>query len=223
MSGPQASREGARRHRDEVYSSKDPDEVSWYQPEPGLSLELIERAELPANAPILDLGGGTSSLAAHLLEGGHRDVTVADISSAALERACHELGPRAAGRVQWLQIDVRADRLPRRYALWHDRALFHFMVDAADRDGYLDNLRSDLRAGGHRVLATFGPEGPMSCSGLPVRRYGVEELQRLLGPEFRVLSSQVEDHSTPGGDVQQFLYAHFQRLDSSAVEGAPAL
>jgi SAM-dependent methyltransferase len=210
-SAPRGPGEGARRHWDEVYSSKAPDEVSWYQAEPTLSLEMIERAGLPADAPILDVGGGTARLVAGLLDAGYRDLTVADLSSAALERARAELGPRAAARVQWLQLDIRTERLERRYALWHDRAVFHFMVDEAERGGYLENLREGLRPGGHLVLATFGPEGPTTCSGLPVRRYGAEGLQRALGWGFRLVSSQIENHTTPAGTVQQFLFAHFLR------------
>lgn len=198
-------------HWEGVYSMREPEELSWYQPDPERSLALIEEAGLAPTSAILDLGGGASRLAGRLLAAGYEDVTVADISGAALDRARAELGAEG-DRVVWLQVDVRRGRLDRRYDLWHDRAVFHFMVDSDDRQGYLGNLRRALRPGGHLVLATFGPEGPTSCSGLPVRRYGIDDLAATLGAGFEQLSSELETHRTPSGSEQQFLYARLRRL-----------
>lgn len=197
-------------HWEGVYSRREPEELSWYQPDPERSLALIAEAEPAPGSAILDLGGGASRLAGRLLAAGYQDVTVADISRAALDRARAELGAEA-DRVVWLQLDVRSERLERRYALWHDRAVLHFMVEADEREGYLGNLRRALRPGGHLVLATFGPQGPTSCSGLPVRRYGIDDLVATLGDGFELLSSQLETHRTPTGSEQQFLYAHLLR------------
>ena len=184
--------------------------MSWYEPAPEVSLELIEEAGLARDAAILDAGGGASTLAASLLGLGYTDITVADISEAALRRAREELGPDAE-RIAWLQADLRTDELGRRFDLWHDRALFHFMVDSADRAAYLDTLRGALRPSGHLIVATFGPEGPQRCSGLPVHRYSATELSSLLGAEFELLSSRLPLHRTPAGTPQQFLYAHLVR------------
>ncbi len=197
-------------HWQQVYSRREPEELSWYEPSPERSLALIERTGIDPGAAILDLGGGASRLAAELIGAGYRDLTVADISAAALERARADLGADAA-RVRWLELDVRDGCLGRRYDLWHDRAVLQFMVTADDRDGYLRNLRAGLRPGGHLLLATFGPDGPTSCSGLPVRRYGIEELVDALGAEYELLSSELEDHRTPSGAHQQFLRAHLRR------------
>ncbi len=196
-----------------VYGAKDPTRVSWFEPVPETSLELIAAADLRADAAILDAGGGTSGLAGELLHRGYTDVTVADVSAAAIERAAAALGEDAQ-RIHWVQADLRKHRFERRFDLWHDRAVFHFMVEEADRDGYLAALRSAVRPGGHLVLATFGPRGPSECSGLPTRRYGAEQLAALL-PDFRLRTHRLVDHRTPAGAVQQFLYAHFRRLARS--------
>jgi SAM-dependent methyltransferase len=186
-----------------------------------VSLELIEEASLARGAAILDAGGGTSRLAGRLLAAGYTDITVADISEAALQRARAELGSLAE-RVSWLQVDLRTHRFKRRFDLWHDRAVLHFMVDAADRATYLDTLRSALRPSGHLVVATFGPEGPTRCSGLPVDRYSAAELSALLGDEFELVSSRLLAHETPSGAAQQFLYAHLVRDREASPAPAPS-
>lgn len=201
---------GGRAHWQRVYRERDPREVSWYEPAPEASLELIEEAGLTPDAAILDAGGGASSLAGHLLATGHTDVTVTDISEAALERAKRELG-EAAGQIEWIQADLRDHDFGRRFDLWHDRAVLHFMVDPDDRAAYLDTLRRSLRPSGHLVVATFGPDGPERCSGLPVNRYSAADLSALLGDDFEPLSSRLLEHRTPTGATQQFLYAHLAR------------
>ena len=198
-------------HWQRVYGERRPDEVSWYEPAPTASLEMIGEAGLAPGAAILDAGGGASDLAGRLLAAGYADVTVADISEAALRHARERLGPDGE-RVKWLRADLRTHRFGRRFDLWHDRALLHFMVDQDDRAAYLDTLRGALRPHGHLVLATFGPEGPETCSGLPVARYGADELAALLGDDFELRSSRTLDHRTPTGNSQQFVYAHLTRV-----------
>jgi SAM-dependent methyltransferase len=201
LDAPQADRD----HWERIYTDKRPAEVSWYEAVPRSSVAAIERVGLPLDAPIIDVGGGASRLASELLRRGHTDVTVADISAKALERA-REAFPDA-DRVEWVQADVREHDFGRRFAVWHDRAAFHFMVSQEDRDAYLATLEKSLQLDGHAVIATFGPDGPTRCSGLPVNRYGPEELAAALGDRFQLVSYHLEGHRTPGGVNQQFLYA----------------
>jgi SAM-dependent methyltransferase len=201
---------GAQAHWQGVYERRGPDQVSWYEPSPETSLAWIEEVELPLDAAILDAGGGTSALAGELVRRGYTDVTVADISAAAIGRSKRELG-EPGSRIIWVEADLRSDDLERRYDLWHDRAVFHFMVEDADRDRYIAVMRGAIRLGGHLILATFGPEGPTECSGLPVCRYGVDELSKLLGHDFRLIDSALLEHHTPSGSAQQFIFTQFQR------------
>jgi SAM-dependent methyltransferase len=203
-----------RAHWERTYTEKTADQVSWYEPQPQRSVELIEATKLDHDAGILDVGGGAASLAARLLGMGYTDLTVADVSPAALAHAQSELGSDAA-RITWIEADIRSHDFGRSYDLWHDRAVFHFMVDAVDRDGYLDVLRKTLRPGGHLILATFGPQGPTQCSGLPVERYGADDVQRVLGDDFELISSTLADHRTPSGRSQQFHYAHLRRRSNA--------
>jgi trans-aconitate methyltransferase len=194
-----------RTHWEAVYRTKAVTETSWYQPVLQRSLELIQAATVPPGAAILDVGGGASTLVDHLLAAGFADVTVLDIASTALAQARVRLGAKAAS-VQWIAADITTWQPTRRYVVWHDRAVFHFLVDPALRARYLDSLRAALAPGGHVVIATFGPEGPTRCSGLDVQRYSTETLSAVLGSAFRLMRSQLEEHVTPTGKRQQFLY-----------------
>jgi len=198
-----------RAHWRAVYETRAPTEVSWYEPVPRRSLELIQAAGLPPGSALLDVGGGASTLADHLLEMGFTDVTVLDIAETALARARARMGS-AATRVQWISADVTAWEPTRRYDLWHDRAVFHFLVDPALRARYVAVLRAALAPHGHVVMATFGPEGPTRCSGLDVQRYSARQLGAVLGPGFRLVRDHLEDHVTPAGRRQQFLYGWWQ-------------
>ncbi len=198
-------------HWEDVYAQREPADVSWYEDRPRASLELIAAADLGPGASILDLGGGTSALAGALLDAGYTDITVSDISDAALRRSAADWGEKAE-RIDWIHADVRGHDFGRRFDLWHDRAVFHFMVDAADRKGYLTALERGLRPGGHLILATFGPDGPTTCSGLPTSRYSADRLAEGLGPDFELISSDLRLHRTPSGRDQQFLWTHFRRL-----------
>ena len=174
-------------------------------------MELIQEAALPLDAAIIDVGGGASRLAGELLRAGHSDLTVADVAPEGLDRAKADLGEAAGEEVSWVEADVRAHDFDRRFDLWHDRALFHFMVSATDRDAYLAALDRALRPGGHLILATFGPKGPTRCSGLPVGRYDTGAISETLGTGFELVSSRLMEHRTPSGRSQQFLYAHLKR------------
>ncbi len=196
-------------HWEQVWLDRDPASVTWYQPDLLVSRRLIELVT-STDAAVIDVGGGASTLVDHLLDGGYRDLTVLDISHGAIDAARARLGPRADD-VHWLVADVTQVELDRTFDLWHDRAVFHFLVDDADRRRYLGVLRAALVPGGHLVLSTFGPDGPERCSGLPVRRYGIELMQETLGPDFELLDHELETHVAPSGVTQQFLAALFQR------------
>ncbi len=199
------------RHWQAVYETKNSTDVSWYQPVPERSLELIHASGLPAEAALLDVGGGASTLVDHLLAGGFGDITVLDVAPAALEQSKVRLGS-VGDQVQWIVADATTWQPPRRYDLWHDRAVFHFLVDVGLREKYLNVLEAAVAPGGYVVMATFGPQGPARCSGLDVHRYSADELSTALGSSFRLVKSDIDEHVTPGGQVQQFLYGLWQAL-----------
>lgn len=198
-------------HWENVYATKAPDSVSWYRPHLDTSLALIERAVPDRDNPILDVGGGASTLVDDLMGQGYSDVSVLDISAAALEVSKRRLGT-AAARVNWLAADLLNTPMPtQRYELWHDRAVFHFLVAQEQREVYVQQLAHALKPAGYAVIATFGPEGPQKCSGLDTARYDVDGLRRALGPVLTLIDSSLELHPTPFGTQQQFLYALFRR------------
>lgn len=196
-------------HWERVYETRQPTEVSWFQPVPEKSLALIRRTGIGASDAIVDAGGGASTLVDNLLAAGFQDVSVLDISANALLKSQERLG-EIASEVTWIEADVTEFTPARQYDLWHDRAVFHFLTDAADRDRYVDVVRRSLRSRGHLVLATFGPQGPMRCSGLDICRYGIEQLTDLLGTDFELQSHELDEHRTPSGSAQQFLYSWWQ-------------
>lgn len=199
-----------RAHWDRVYASRQPGEVSWYQPSPDLSLAMIGLAGADPKAGAIDVGAGASRLAARLLDAGYQPVTVLDVSPQGLRRLREELGERAA-QVEFVEADVTQFRPRRRYGLWHDRAVFHFLTEPGDRRAYVETLRATLEPGGAAVIATFAPDGPERCSGLPVRRHDAESLAAELGPDFMHVESRREVHRTPAGVEQRFGYHLFRR------------
>lgn len=204
-------------HWETVYRTRAPDAVSWYRPHLDTSLALIERAAPDRNTAVLDVGGGASTLVDDLLARGYRDLSVLDISAAALNVARERLG-EAADKATWLAADLLDAPLPQaRYDLWHDRAVLHFLTQAEQRTHYLRQLTRALKPGGHAVLATFGPQGPLKCSGLDTVRYDAGELARVLGDGFTLLDSTLEFHATPFGTTQQFLYALFRKTSADTT------
>lgn len=195
-----------RAHWETVYQSKAVDEVSWYRPHLEVSLRLIADAAPNAGSAIIDVGGGEATLVDDLVVRGYSDITVLDISPAAIDVARARLGLSAAA-VQWITGDITAVELESaRYDVWHDRAVFHFLTSADDRAAYVRQVARAVRPGGHVIVATFGPEGPDKCSGLDVVRYDAEHLHGEFGPKFRLLDSVTELHETPWGAPQQFMY-----------------
>jgi SAM-dependent methyltransferase len=197
-------------HWEHVYETRAADAVSWYQFEPELSLAMIARSGVPLDAPLIDVGGGASVLVDALLDAGHSDLTVLDIAAGALERSRARLGA-AAAEVAWIVGDLLQFAPPKRYALWHDRAVFHFLVDADDRARYMETLRRSLRPGGQLIVATFAEDGPERCSGLPVARYSADELHAAFGAEYALLESFKEVHRTPSDAEQRFTWVRLRR------------
>lgn len=195
-----------RSYWDEVYRTKGPERVSWFQAEARLSRMLIERSAPDRGARIIDIGGGASTLVAGLLDAGYGHLTVVDLSSTALALAQQRLG-RDADRVTWIAGDVLAlDVPPAAFDLWHDRAVFHFLTEAEDRTRYVAQVRRTVAPGGHLLVATFADDGPTRCSGLAVARYSPAALHAEFGPDFHLLASERELHATPTGSQQAFTY-----------------
>ena len=196
-------------HWEHIHASKDPEVQSWYEPTPTRSMSLIRGTGVSPEAPLIDVGAGTSTLVDILTNSGYSDVTVLDIALAAITKARERLGAKAAS-IQWLETDVRAFEASRRYYLWHDRAMLHFLTEAASVNAYLNALRTALVPGGYFVLATYGPEAPDRCSGFDVQRYSVEQLTDLLQADFDLQEYALDDHTTPTGTIQQFLYSSWK-------------
>jgi trans-aconitate methyltransferase len=196
-------------HWDAAYADGD-DDRSWTQERPTESLEALAPIAPCPDAPLIDVGGGSSRLTAALLDAGHSDITVLDLSEVALDLARRRLGPRA-DTVTWLAADLLAWQPTRQYAIWHDRAVLHFFTDPSDRSRYVDSLRSALMSGGHAIIATFAPGGPDHCSGLPVQRSSAQQISDLLGHDFRLLRAQVREHRTPSGATQPFTWVIARR------------
>jgi len=197
-----------RQHWNLRYADAGETRVSWYQPEPAMSLTLIELLEVPATAPVIDVGGGASLLVDELLARGYLDLTVLDVSSTALEMSRRRVGEAAP--VRWLCEDILSWQPHRPFALWHDRAVFHFLIDVADQAKYLDIARQALGPGAALIIAAFATDGPEQCSGLPVARYDAGDLEQLL-EGFAVVAARREEHITPGGAVQPFTWIAARR------------
>lgn len=198
-----------RDHWQTVYGTKAPTEVSWFEEEPRVSLDLIARVAGPA-ASVIDVGGGASRLADRLLDHGFVDVTVLDIAEGALAASRARLGDLASA-VSWVVADITQWQPPRSHDVWHDRAVFHFLVQPGDRLAYLDILRAGLKVGGHAIFGTFAPDGPEKCSGLPVQRYDASTLGAELGRGFSLVESLRHGHGTPWGSMQNFQFAVFRK------------
>jgi 2-polyprenyl-3-methyl-5-hydroxy-6-metoxy-1,4-benzoquinol methylase len=185
-------------------------EVSWYQTEPTLSLELIHDTGIGKDAPIIDVGGGTSLLVDRLHAEGFSRLAVLDVSAAALSRAQRRLGEQAAA-IEWYEADVTEFVAPHAFVLWHDRATLHFLVDPTDRKEYFRVLKRSLTHDGHVIIATFAVGGPTKCSGLDIRQYDAKNLSHELGDDFRLVVERSEIHVTPAKTEQRFTYFRFVR------------
>ncbi len=201
---------GSKTHWEQVYSTRKPNEVGWYQAYPEIPLHLIASTGVSKSAAIIDVGGGASNLVDALLENGYSDVTVLDLSAAALEATKARLG-EASRQVQWLVADITSFTPTRQYEVWHDRAVFHFLTEAADRQRYLEAARAALPPGGHLVMAAFALDGPPQCSGLDVMRYSPESLRQEVGEGFTLVESFGGLHITPSQGKQSYTFCRFIR------------
>jgi hypothetical protein len=200
-------------HWNQVYETKGEDDISWYQAKPAISLRLIEAACVSKGEPIVDVGSGTSMLIDCLPHAEFKDLTVLDVSGAALEQAQKRLGVRAV-QVTWIEADVTSFRASRRFRLWHDRAVFHFLTDPTDQERYVLAMKGALPVGAQAIIGTFAIDGPEKCSGLPVARYGAQSLQRVLGEDFRLVEQADETHVTPWQSEQRFSFFRVIRTES---------
>jgi ubiquinone/menaquinone biosynthesis C-methylase UbiE len=202
---------GRREHWEDVYRAKAANEVSWFQLHAASSLRLIRDSGVGPDARIIDVGGGASVLVDGLLDAGYRNLTVVDLAESALAASRARLGPRADA-VQWIAGDITAVALPKaHYDVWHDRAVFHFLTDPTDRARYVAQVLRSVKPGGHVIVATFGPGGPLQCSGLDVMRYAPDALHAEFGTAFRLLRHETEIHQTPAGKAQEFVYCYCVR------------
>lgn len=197
-------------HWENVYQTKGEREVSWFEESPAISLDLIRATGVAADASIIDIGGGTSRLVDVLLDAGFRSITVLDLSHQALAAAKARLGARG-GNVRWIAADVTSWEASQTYDVWHDRAAFHFLIEARDRAAYVQRVLRAVRPGGHIILGTFALDGPERCSGLPVMRHDAASLGAVLGPSFALIESRNHAHRTPSGNVQRFQFSRFRR------------
>ncbi len=202
-----------KEHWSQVYQTKAPDDVSWYQTRPTTSLKLIEASSVAKDQGVIDVGAGASALVDFLLEAGFKRLGVLDISAAALQHARQRLGVRATS-VEWFEADVTEFRPPHRFGLWHDRAVFHFLTDPVDRRKYVETVSRTLTPDGHVVIATFTIEGPVKCSGLDVARYDAASLAAELGAGFQLREQVDEIHVTPWSTEQKFSFFRFTRACS---------
>lgn len=198
----------SKAHWEHVYSTKSPERVSWFQEHAEQSLRMIQDTGIPLSASIIDVGGGASTLADDLLQRGYTDITVLDISQAALHSAQTRLGAKA-NRIHWLEADILKATFPvHAYDVWHDRAVFHFLTEPEQRQQYVQQVLHAVKPGGHVIIATFAEDGPIQCSGLPVMRYNKDELHAEFGHDFTLLHHEKEEHQTPFDTTQKFLYCY---------------
>ena len=212
MNGEQ-KRDSRKLHWEQIYNTKPPTEVSWYQTYPSLSIKLINATGIKKEENIIDVGGGASLLVDYLLDSSFTKLAVLDISHAAIKLAKHRLGKRA-NNVEWFEADVTEFQSPHKFELWHDRAVFHFLTDEEDRKRYMRVLKDTMTPSGHLIIATFAIDGPKKCSGLDVVRYDAKSLSAQVGSEFELLEEIDETHMTPANVEQKFTYFRFKRLSN---------
>ena len=198
-------------HWENVYQTKDVTKVNWYQPVPETSLRLIEKLNMPASSKIIDIGSGNSNLSDYLLEKGYSEITLVDISEESLENAKKRLGNKSK-QIEFLTADVASFTPSKKYDLWHDRAVFHFLTDEKDTQNYVNTASESISTGGYLIIGTFSNNGPDECSGLQVQQYSEKEMTSTFNTTFRKIECFTENHKTPSGGSQNFLFCIFQKL-----------
>ena len=200
-----------KRHWENVYKTKKLSEVSWYQPTPQASLDFFKELSIPKSAAIIDVGGGDSLLADHLLQLGYSDISVLDISAAAVDRAKMRLG-KNANKINWVISDITEFSSDKKFDCWHDRATFHFLTTEEQIEKYLSVAQKQISENGRMIVGTFSTSGPEKCSGLPVKQYSEESLLSVLKKWFDKIKCITIDHLTPANKIQNFLFCSFKKL-----------
>ena len=200
-----------KEHWENIYQTKELTEVSWYQPTPKTSLDYISKFDIPTDAKIIDVGGGDSFLVDHLLELGYHDITVLDISAAAIERAKQRLGKRVS-EVKWIVADVSDFNPTEQYDFWHDRAAFHFLTDEQDITSYIETAHQNITPNGILVIGTFSEQGPTKCSGIDIKQYSEATMTDKFDKLFKKIDCFTTDHKTPSGSIQNFVFCSFRKL-----------
>lgn len=203
-----------RKHWENIYQIKQPDEVSWYQPTPETSLEFITQFKVPTNEKIIDIGGGDSFLVDHLLDKGYENITVLDISQAAIDKARQRLGNRAE-KVKWIVADAATFKPIEKYDFWHDRAAFHFLTDDREITHYLETARQNINPSGVLVIGTFSEQGPKKCSGIEIKQYSEKTMTDRLKMFFEKIKCITVDHRTPFDTIQNFVFCSFRKLPTA--------
>lgn len=198
-------------HWNKVYSEKSENQVSWFQPVPHKSIELIEELNLSASSTVIDIGGGESHLVDYFLKKNFSDINVLDISEVSLEKLQQRLGEDAK-RVNFIATDITLYRPDKKFDLWHDRATFHFLTEIEQVEKYLIIVSEALKMGGNLIISTFAPTGPEKCSGLTIKRYSDMDLKNLFGKYFQNTKCVEDTHLTPWGSKQDFVYCGFKKI-----------
>jgi trans-aconitate methyltransferase len=199
-----------KKHWEQVYQTKQPNEVSWTQDVPTTSIEFLHQFNLPKTAKIIDVGGGDSRLVDFLLEEGYENVSVLDISKKALNKAKKRLG-KAAKKVNWITADITDYQPSDSYDFWHDRATFHFLTTQEQIAQYLKIAKNAVSK--YLVVATFSENGPKKCSGLDIKQYSEADLEQQFKQGFEKIKCKTEDHVTPFQTVQNFTFCSFKSID----------
>lgn len=203
-----------KKHWENIYQTKQLNEVSWYQPTPETSLDFIQQFNVPTTAKIIDIGGGDSFLVDHLLHKGYEDVTVLDISEAAIERAKQRLGD-SAEKVKWIVADAAKFQPTEQYDFWHDRAAFHFLTDEQEISNYLEAAQKSIKPTGVMVIGTFSEQGPKKCSGIDIKQYSEDSMTERLKSFFEKIKCITIDHKTPFDTIQNFVFCSFRKLQAA--------
>jgi len=201
-------------HWENIYETKDLKDLSWFQPTPETSLDFFKQFDMPITAKVIDIGGGDSFLVDQLLNLGYRDLTILDISAAAIDRAKQRLGDRAKG-VKWIVADAATFKPTEKYDFWHDRAAFHFLTDDLEISNYLETAQQNINPKGVLVIGTFSEQGPKKCSGIEIKQYSETTMTDRLKNFFEKIQCITVDHKTPFDTIQNFVFCSFRKLQTA--------
>ena len=203
-----------KKHWENIYKTSELKDVSWFQPTPETSLEFFRQFNVSTTAKVIDIGGGDSFLVDHLIDLGYQDITVIDISVAAIERAKRRLGDKEK-KVKWIIADAANFKPPEKYDFWHDRAAFHFLTDDQEISNYLETAQQNIKPTGVLVIGTFSEQGPKKCSGIEIKQYSETTMTNRLKLFFEKIKCITVDHKTPFDTIQNFVFCSFRKLQTA--------